>query len=373
MALGLILLLAAPVFDTFDEPLDPLRWYVGVPGAPRHGVLKIPREGWIVSRGVADERVARLEVVFRHKGGSLEVTFHDAREPLSAPLGEPIVIPRGKGTRTLVVTREGATLDETPLAWKGGLRGTFMLRALKGALEIDEVSVDPRVASPARLTELEKRTVHFATTPLTHRVGEAKYGRVNLTLWDVEVAVLFRRGASSFAALKAPPGGAPVLGALASSGDGNEFAARASGSALAMRDWGDERRNMTNTAFLRYLAEEYAVFTVIQQTQRALNAAIPTRNDLDPLVPLAVIRHSANAHAATALAQTQGAKKALAELRKALGRGAELRRVSGDRLRTAAGVAALAILKAPPAEWPGFTTTPMDRYVTIQQAKDLAR
>ena len=187
------------------------------------------------------------------------------------------------------------------------------------------------------------------------------------------VAVLFRRGEPAFAQLSAPPKGAPVLAALVQDGDAGALALKASGHPLAMRDWGDERGNLSRGAFLRYVKEEYALFSILQQGQRALNAAVAGRKDLEPLVHLAVIRHSANAHAATALAETQGAKKALAELRKALGKGVDPRRASADKLRAAAGAAARAILGDPPPEWPNFSFDPSSRYVSIQQAKELVR
>lgn len=370
---ALMLLLLAPVLETFDGPLDPLRWYLGVPDPPAKGALVVPKGGWIASRGIEDDHVERIAVVFRHKGGVLEVTIHDAREPLSSPVGEPLVVERGKGQRTLVLTRAGAELDGEACAWKGALRGTVMLRALKGAIELDEVSVDPRPAPPPKLSWLEQRTVHFATTPLLYTEDDAKYGRVSLVLWDVEVAFLFRRGESAFAPLQAPVKGAPVLGALVTAGEGHALALKASGHPVAMRDWGDERRNLGNAEFLQYVTGEYAVFTVLMEAQRALNAAVPGRDDLDPLVHLAVIRHADNAHAAVALAETQGAKKALSLLKAALGRNADFARASGDQLRQAAGEAARALLGEPPPEWPGFTFEPQSRYLTMQQARELAR
>ena len=59
-------------------------------------------------------------------------------------------------------------------------------------------------------------------------------------------------------------------------------------------------------------------------------------------------------------------------MRKALGN-VDLRRASPDTLRAAAATAARAILGKPPAQWPGFAFDPSQRFVTIQQARDLAR
>jgi len=368
-----LLVLAAPPLDTFDGPLEPLRWYVGVPEPPRKGRLRIPKGGWIVSRGIADDRIEALEVVFRSKGGSLEVTFHDAREPLSSPLGEALRASRGRGERTLRVTSGAAAVDGEALPWKGGLRGTFRLLAARGAVEIDEVRVDPRVGAPEPLGTLEAATVHFATTPRLYRAGDATYRRASLLLWDVEVALLVRRGEPGCAPLAAPVRGAPVLGALVSAGDARTLALKASAHPLAMRDWGDERANLSREAFVTYLKGEYAVFALLRDAQRALNAAVPER-DLDDLAHLAVIRHVADAHAAVAFAETEGAKAALKALRKALGKGADVRRASPDRLRAAAGEAARGILgDAPPSQWPGFAFEPRSRFVTIQQAKELVR
>jgi hypothetical protein len=368
VALLLTLICAAPTFDDFSEPLDRMRWFIGVPQPPKKGWLHLPKGGWIVSRGLPDDRIRRLEVVFR---GELAVAFHTAREPLSGAQGPVLRVGRGKGARTLVVTRAGAEVDGLALAWEGALRGTFRLYAAKGAVDLDEVRVAPRTAEPPALDELERNTVHFATTPPIVTEGDHAYSRVTLTLWDVEVCFLLRRGEPAFKSLRAPVRGAPVLGALVSAGDARALALKASAHPLAMRDWGDERRNLSRGAFLKYVGSEYAMFAVMQDAQRALNAAVPERKDLAPLVHLAVIRHSPNASAATALAETQGAKKALAALRKALGKAGD--RVTGDQLRAAAGVAAKEILGAPPPQWPGFQFDPVGRFVTIEQAKDLLR
>ncbi len=368
VALLLALFCAVPTFDAFSEPLDPMRWYIGVPQPPKKGWLRVPKGGWIVSRGLPDDRIRRLEVVFR---GELAVAFHSAREPLSSPQGPELRVGRGKGSRTLVVTLQGAEVDGQPLAWDGALRGTFRLGAPRGPVDLDEVRVEPRTADPPALDELERNTVHFPTTPPVLNDGGHVHSRVTMTLWDVEVCFLMRRGEPAFRPLAAPVRGAPVLGAIVSAGDADAIARKASTHSLAMRDWGDEQRNLSRGAFLKYLKGEYAMFLLMQDAQRALNAAVPDRKDLEPLVHLAVIRHSPNARAATALAETQGARKALAALKKALGK--EGMRVSGDRLRAAAAVAAKDILGEPPPQWPGFRFDPMGRFVTIEQARDLLR
>jgi len=370
----LLLLAQVPTFDAFDEPLSRDLWYIGVPKPPRKGVLRIPKDGWIVSRGIEDERVERIEVVFQHRGGELEFGFFRRKEPLSTMQGDPIVVAKGKGVRRLEVAGDGVFLDGVKLPWKGSLTGTFRLRAIKGGVDIDEVRVAPRIAGLPEPTYLERRTVLFRTTPHLYSEGEVTYTRVSLQLWDVDVCFLLRYGATEFRPLKAPPRGAPVLGALVGLSDGRALAMKAHTHALAMRDWGDERRNLSRGGFLKYLRGEYAVFEAMQHAQRALNAAVPDRKGLDALVHLAVIRHSANTRAAVALAETQKGKAALAALKKALGKGVELRRATPDQLRKAAGEAAKAILGGePPAQWPGFRFHPGSRFVAVQQAKDLTR
>lgn len=364
-----LLLCAAPAFDTFDGPLDPARWYIGVPQAPKRGVLRIPKQGWVVSRNIPDDGVNRIEVFFKSRGGALELAFFSAREPLSSPAGDPIVVRQGKGARVLVVTQDRATLDGEALDWKGGLRGTFRLRALKGTVDIDAVHVAPRRHDPPELGYLEKRTVNFATTPQIHR----DYTRVTLVLWDVEVCFLLRyRLQHAFSLLAAPPRGCPTLAVLATLSTGKDLALLAGSHRLAMRDWRDERTNLSGKKYFRYLQGEYKLFEIMQIAQRAMNAAVPGRKDLGPLVHLAVIRHTKNTHAAIALAETQKATAALAALKKALG-GLDVRRASSDKLRAAAGAAARAILKGPPAQWPGFQFDPKNRFVTIEQGKELAR
>jgi len=369
------LALGAPVLDPFDQPLDPLVWFVGVGNPPAKGVLRVPRGGWIVSRGIPDDGVERIEIAFRHKGGQLELTFHTAEEPLSSPQGDPIVVPRGKGDRLLEVTPEGARLDGEALPWKGRLFGTFRLAAGKGDVELDEVRVAPRGGGPVSFSTLERRTVLFATTPHVYRDGEAVYRRVTLLLWDADVAFLLRRGEDAgCVALAAPVKNAPSLAALVTVSDGRALAQKAGSNPLALRDWGDEQRNLSRGDYLLYLASEYARFELILQAQRAMNLALPPRKGLDALPHLAVVRHSASPHAAVALAETQGAREALAALRKALGKGADPARARPEALRAAAGRAAQAILgDQPPAEWPGFRYDPTSRSVTMDQAKELAR
>ena len=361
-----LLLCAAPAFDTFDGPLDPARWYIGVPKAPKRGVLRIPKQGWIVSRNIPDDGVSRIEVFFTSRGGVLELGFFSAKEPLSSPVGDSIVVKKGRGARArvLVVTKEGATLDGEALAWKGALRGTFRLRALKGAIDLDAVHVAPRRKDAPELGYIEKRTVNFSTTPEIYQ----DYRRVTLLLWDVEVCFLLRyKLRHAFSLLAAPPRGCPTLTALATLSTGKDLALL-SGSA----DWRDERRNLSRKEFFRYLKDEYKLFEIMQIAQRAMNAAVPGRKDLGPLVQLAVIRHTKNTDAAVELAYRQNANVAIAALKKALG-GLDVRRAPSDKLRAAAGAAARAILKEPPAQWPGFQFDPKNRFVTIEHGKELSR
>lgn len=360
------LLLAAAVFDGFDEPLDPARWYVGVPGAPEKGWLRIPRDGWIVARGLPDER-ERIEVTFRHRGGALEVAFHDEKEPLSSPRGAPLLLPPGDGTRTLVVTASGAEIDGKPVS-SPGWSGTFRLRAARGDVEIDEVRVEPRARPPA---PPDSRVVFGATTPLVYREDGTAYVRETLALWDVDIALLLAQGERAFAELRAKPSGAPLLGVLVKAGDAKGLARTSRGNALAKSDWRDETRNLSPAALDAYLEEEYAVFALLMDAQRALNAAAG-RKGLEPLVHLAVIRHAANAHAAVGLAESEGARGALEALKKALD-GEEPAHASGDRLRTAAATAARAVLGEPPAEWPGFSFDATRRFVSLERAKELVK
>jgi hypothetical protein len=375
------LLVAAPVatvFDAFDGPLDARRWYVGVARPPKDGALRLPRDGWIAARGVPDASVELVEISFVGRGGQLEVTFHSEEEPISRPLGEPLLVPRSRGRapRLLRIGGGSASIDGEPLAWRGELKGAFRLTARRGGIELREVRVGPAVPPPPEPGYLEKRTVLLETTPGVYRDEAGPYRRVTMTLWDVDVCFLLRRrpGASSFALLSAAPKGAPNLAALVTLGDGRELASRASTHPLAARDWGDEKRNLRPGQLQAYLASQYALFDLLSNAQRALNAAVPDRDDLEPLVHLAVIRHADNSRAAVALAETVGGKRALAALRRALEGEKDLRRVTGDRLRRAAGEAARAELGGEvPAAWPGFRFDPQNRYLTLEQARELIR
>lgn len=366
----------APVFDSFDEPLDARRWYIGVGKPPRKGALPVPKGGWIAGRAHAGADLRALEVVFRHKGGELLVAFHAGKEPLSRPVAT-LVVKKGRGERTLRVTPAGATLDGKPHPFQGmpaKLTGAFRLAAQRGGVELLEVRTDPRPPPQRPLSYLEKRTVLHATTPAAHAVGKRVFTRQTLLLWDCEVAFLLRRGKTASEPLCAPVRGAPTLSLLVSAGDASDLVLKASGHRLAMRDWSDERGNLSRADFVAYLKREYALFTMLREGQRALNAALPGRADeLQPLLALATIRHSNNARAAVALAETLGDKKALAALRIALGK-TEPARATADQLRAAAGRAARAVLggRAPEA-WPGFAFDPQSRYVTLQQARELVR
>ncbi len=371
MATLVLCVFFAPGFEAFEEPLDARRWYIGVPQPPKGGRLRVPKGGWIAARGYADDSLRELEVVFRHKGGDLVVAFHAGEEPLSRPRAT-LVVKKGKGERTLKVTAQGATLDGAPHPFKGTLTGAFLLGARRGAIELVEVRAGPRLPPPRPPSYLEKRTVLLATTPRTHAVRKREYRRHTLMLWDCEVAFLFRRGKTDAQPLRAPVRGAPTLGLLVAAGNAADLALKASGHRLAMRDWADERGNLSRAALLAYLKKEYALFAMLRQGQRALNAAVPDR-DLEPLVALAVIRHADNARAAVALAETLKEKDALAALRKALGE-TELARASKDQLRAAAGRAARVVLGgSAPKQWPGFSFDPQSRFVTLQQARELVR
>ena len=371
--LVLLLLAQVPTFDSFDAPLDPGLWFIGVPAAPKKGVVRIPKGGWLVARGVEDELVARIEVTFRHKGGDLEFGFFSRKEPLSSMQGPPIVVTKAKGVRRIEIAGDGVFVDGEKVAWEGKVLGTFRLRALKGGVDIDEVRVAPRVAGLPEPTYLEQRTVHLQTTPPLYSEGEVSYQRVTLQLWDVDVCFLLRYADTDFRLLRAPPRKTPVLGAVVCLSDGRALAMKAHTHALAMRDWGDERGNLSRGAFLKYLRTEYAVFEALMHAQRALNAAVPGRKGLDALVHLAVIRHSENTRAAVALAETQKNKAAIAALKKALPKGVDMNSASADKLRRAAGDAAKAVLGEAPKEWPGFQFHPSSRFVAMQHAKDLVR
>ncbi|MGQ0613615.1 MAG: hypothetical protein ACT4PV_07765 [Planctomycetaceae bacterium] len=366
----LALLFALSLLDSFDQPLDPLRWYVGTPGEPKGGSLRLPREGWIVARETAGEPPRRLEIDVGPGGGDLEIAFFQAREPLSSPEGEPFVLKASRsGPRTLVV-EAGA---EGPAAWDRAPGSVFRLRALSGTVELLEVRRDPEAPAPAPSPAAARRTVLRATTPAVFTEGDAHFVRAELLLWDVEVALLFRRGPPRATPLLAPPKGSPVLAFLLAVDDGSALAAKAGAHALAMRDWNDERGNLPPAEYARYLAGEYALFDLLLGVQRALNAVLTPRKGLEALPHLAVIRHADNVQAAVALAETQGAKEALAALRKAAGDQADFARMSGDALRAAAAGAAREILGEPPPEWPGFRFDPESRFVALVRARDLLR
>jgi len=364
------LLLCFALLDSFDQPLDPLRWYVGTPHAPKGGSLRLPREGWIVARESPGEPPRRIEVDIGPGGGELEIAFFAAREPLSSPDGDAFVLKAIRsGPRTLVV----AAGAEGPEGWDRVPGAVFRLRALKGDVDLLEVRIEPEAAAPAPLPPFARRTVLLSSTPPVYADGDARFVRADLLLWDVEVCLLFRRGSPLATPLMAPPKGSPILGFLVAVDDGSALAAKAGAHALAMRDWNDERGNLPPAEYARYLAGEYALFDLLLGVQRALNAALPPRKGLDALPHLAVVRHADNARAAVALAETQGAKEALAALRKAAGDKADLARMTSDALRAAAAGAAREILGAPPPEWPGFRFDPESRYVALMRARDLLR
>jgi len=355
------LLLAAPAFETFDAPLDPARWYVGTGAQPNKGVLRLGRDEWIAARGLPDgDGVQRIEIRFRHRGGPLRLTFHDRREPLTRPVQPELVVPAGKGDRVLVIAADGARVDGEKLAWDGKAAGAFRIG---GKVELDEVRVAPDPAAAPPPSDLERRTIFLLTTPERH--GE--YRRVTLTLWDVPVAFLLRRGAATAVEPLQAKGG-PVLGFLVTIPDGRELARIASGHEMAMRDWSDERGNLDDAAFRDYVATEYARFELLAAAQRVMSASLPARK-LDALESLAVIRHANAARAAVALAETRKDKQALKLLATELPKG----RVSSDQIRAAAGRAARTLLGAPPAEWKGFAFDPTERYVTLQEAKEHLR
>ncbi|MHC4953225.1 MAG: hypothetical protein ACYTGZ_04995 [Planctomycetota bacterium] len=372
--LGMLLFLA-PVLESFDAPLDPARWYVGAPNKPKSGRLRLPKGGWVVARGVPHEGMQRLEVRFRHKGGNLEIEFFKEQEPLTRPSGAPIVIKKAKGDRVFVLSPIGARVDGEPIEWKGEARGTFRLRALRGAVEIDEVKVTPSPPPQPEPSRLERDTLFLLTTPPAYHDGEKACRRSTLALWDVEVAFLLRRGAPGVKPVRGEGKGAPVLAYVVAVSDGRETAAKAGAHELAMADWGDERGNLSAAAYRSYLASEYAQFELLMDVQRVMNAALPEkkRRAAEPLVALAAIRHSANCRAALALAETLGMKKSVALVRKHLGAGGGRRRVSSDRVRAAAAAAARAVLGQAPKEWPGFEFDPQSRPVTLQQARELLR
>jgi len=369
----LALLCAAPLVEDFDGPLDPGRWYVGTGQTPRDGKLRLEKGAWIAARGVQGGKLRGAEIRFSNPAGTLKVSFHTSREPLSSPLGEAIHVARGKGARRLIITETGVRLDGEPLDRKGATGASLRLAALRGKVDLLAVTVTPAPPPPKPAPGIE--VVHAATTPLVYRRGKLAYERVSLLLWDTEVCFLLHHGEDGFDLLRAPVRGAPVLGALVGCGDGRALARKAGSDPLAGRDWADERRNLSPAAFRTYLAREYATFTILAQAQRALNAALPEkrRRALEPLVWLAVIRHAPSARAAAGLARRMKARRALAALERALGKGRDLRRASAADLRAAAGKAAREILGDPPPQWPGFAFDPANRFATMQQARELSR
>ncbi|MEM8884709.1 MAG: hypothetical protein AAGD14_11615 [Planctomycetota bacterium] len=357
-----LLLLAS--FETFDQPLDPQRWLVGAPNKPKKGKLLLPRDGWIAARGI--EKIVRLEIRFRHKGGALELTFHDAREPLGRPTAPPIRVPKGKGDRVLVLSPVGLRVDADRLEWSGKLTGAFRIAALDGAVEIDEVKVSPTPKALRTPTTLERDTLFWMTTPQV----DGDFRRVTMTLWDVPISFLFARGATSMKPLQGPGKGATILAQYVRVSNGAELALKAAAHPMAMRSWADERANLDAKAFQQYVAGVYAQFELLEQAQRVLNSAVDSKVDLEPLVALAVIRHADDARAAYALAETRKSKKALALLRAEL-KGA---RAGHDQLRAAAGRAARKLLEGrAPAAWRNFSFDPQERYLTMQEVREHLR
>jgi len=383
--LSAILLFAAP-FEAFDNPLDALRWYVGAANKPKGGRLKLAKGAWIAARGIEDADIQRLEIRFRHRGGDLEIAFCGKGEPVTRPPGKPIVIRRKKGAnkkgdRVFVLSPIGVRVDGEPIEWTGRPTGSFRLRALGGAVEIDEIELAPRPTPPPAPSRLERETLFYLSIPPSYHDGEHTYRRVTLTLWDAEVAFLFRRTKTAGATdpLRFHAKGSPLLGHLVAVSDGGAWATKAATHELAMADWRDERGNLSSAQFRRYLCEEYARFELLMAAQRVMLDALVAkrRKACKPLIALAAIRHSANSRAALALAETLGFKKAVELVRRELGRDARgdagARRVSSDRVRGAAAKAARALLKEIPREWPGFTFDPSSRGVTLQQAAEILR
>jgi len=374
--LSAVLLFAAP-FEGFDKPLDPERWFIGTVNRPRGGRLKLPKGAWIAPRGIEDAPIQRLEIRFRHRGGALEIAFCKKGEPLTRPATPPIVIAKKKGDRVFVISPIGVHVDGEPIEWKGEPCGTFRLRALKGAVELDVIRIAPMPPAAPEPARIERDTLHYLSLPPAYHDGKHAYRRVTLTLWDAEASVLFRRGADEgqLVPLRYAAKGAPLLGHLLTVSNGKAWATKAGNHELAMADWGDERTNLSAVEYRRYLAQEYALFELLMAVQRSMLAALPQkrRKSCEPMVALAAIRHSANSRAALALAETLGHKKAVELVRRELGGVAGRGRVSSDRVRSAAAKAARTVLGTPPPEWPGFTFDPQSRVVTLQQAREILR
>jgi len=371
-----LLLFAAP-FEAFDAPLDPARWYVGAVNRPKGGRLKLAKGAWIVPRGIEHAEIQRLEIRFRHAGGDLEIAFCGRGEPLSRPVHDPIVIAKKKGDRVFVLSPIGLHVDGEPIEWKGRPTGSFRLRALRGAVELDAIRIAPMPSAPPEPSRLERETLFHLGLPPAYHDGKHVYRHVTLTLWDAEIAFLFRRGtqAGSVVPLRFSAKRAPLLGHMITISNGNDWAARAATHELAMADWGDERTNLSGKQYQSYLREEYARFELLMAAQRVMIDALPEkrRKACEPMVALAAIRHSANSRAALALAGTLGMKKAVALVRKQLGGAAGRGRVSSDHVRSAAAKAARALLGGAPGEWPGFTFDPQSRVVTLQQTREILR
>ena len=357
--LPILLFLAGPAFETFDAPLDPQRWFIGTGERPRDGRLRLDKGAWIAARGLSDEGVERIEIRFRHRGGDLQLTFHDRREPLASPTQPVLVVPRAKGDRILVLSAAGARVDGEPLAWKGELGAAFRI---EGRVELDEIRISPAPPASPEPSGLERNTLFWLTSPERH-LG---YRRVTLTLWDVPVCFLLKRGPSSIEPLQGP--GGPVLGWLVSVSDGKHRAETAAAHPLAMRDWNDERGNLDDAAFREYLAGEYALFELLGAAQRVMNESVDAKK-LEPLIALAVIRHANNARAAVALAETQKRKAALKLLEAELPKG----QASSDQVRAAAARAARKLVGTAPGAWHGFTFDPQQRYATLQEAREHLR
>lgn len=359
---GLNLLLA---FESFDDPVDATRWYVGVSAAPTKGRLLLTKGEFIAARELPPKGVLRLEIRFRHRGGDLELTIHDSREPFSATVGKTLRVRKkikGKSVdRVLVVSPTGARLDGESLDWAQPIVGSFRLRAVGGAIELDEIRIAPTPSARLAPSRLERETLFYLGTPQRFTQDDVAYRRVTVTLWDVPIALLLARGVPRNDSLAG-------LCRVVRISDGRAVAAVAARSALAMRDWNDERKNLSDSAFRDYLAREYALMELLQQAQRAMNATLPARDDLEPLVALAAIRHANTARAALALAESQGAKSALRLIRAELS-GKSGARITSDQIRAAAGRAARKLLGKPPTNWSGFAFDPQGRFAAIEEAR----
>jgi hypothetical protein len=368
VALNLLL-----AFESFDAPLDPSRWYLGTSAAPKKGRLLLPKDGFIAAKQLPPKGVLRLEIRFRHRGGDLQLTVHDRREPFSAAIGKALRVraSKAKGQRSaaktgadrvLVISPTGARIDGEALAWAEPIVGSFRLCAIGGAIELDEVRVTPSPSGRVPPSRLERETLYYTNTPERFTEGTVRFRRVTVTLWDVPVALLLARGKRTRNESLAG------LCRLVQITDGSAVAAAASGSARAMQDWKDEQKNLSADEYRKFLAGEYALFELLQQAQRAMNATIPNRRDLEPLIALAAIRHANSARAALALAGSQGGVEALRLMRAELPQNSTAR-VSSDQIRAAAGRAARKVLGKPPAAWKGFRFDPEERFAALAEAR----